>query len=144
MLTVIQRLFQFQIRHIGTWNVRSLRKTGKLANVMQEMRRMEVSIMGVAETCWQEHGTFASQRPKIRKDTDTDADTGWMGTGFFCSGRDKNRIGVGMIVAEEVLWSVMMVEPISERILIMRLKMKPANVLIVQIYAPVRMKRMKK
>ena len=41
-----------------------------------------------------------------------------------------------MIVAEEVLRSVMMVEPISERIIIMRLKMQPANVLIVQIYAP--------
>ena len=55
---------------------------------------------------------------------------------IFYSGGDKNRRGVGLIVAEEVLRSVMMVEPISERIIIMRLMMKPTNVLIVQIYAP--------
>src|SRR5688572_15852039 len=55
---------------------------------------------------------------------------------IFYSGGDKNRRGVGLIVAEEVLRSVMMVEPISERIIIMRLMMKPMNILIVQIYAP--------
>src|SRR5688572_17648699 len=55
---------------------------------------------------------------------------------FFYSGGDKNRRVVGLIVAEGVLRSVMMVEPISERIIIMRLMMKPMNLLIVQIYAP--------
>ena len=53
-------------------------------------------------------------------------------TRFFYSGGDKNRRGVGLIVAEEVLRSVMIVEPISERIMIMR----STNVMIVQIYAP--------
>src|SRR5688572_25460677 len=64
---------------LDTWNVRSLREEGKMANVMQEMRRMEVNIMGVAETCWQENGSITSQIPKERKDgmdTDTDADAG--------------------------------------------------------------------
>ena len=41
-----------------------------------------------------------------------------------------------MIVGEEVVKSVMMCEPISDRITIMRLKVAPINVLIVQIYAP--------
>src|SRR6059036_1595873 len=41
-----------------------------------------------------------------------------------------------MIVEEEVVKSVMMCEPISDRIMIMRLKMAPVNVLLVQIYAP--------
>src|SRR5206468_3756161 len=40
-----------------------------------------------------------------------------------------------MIVKEEVVKSVMMCEPISDRIMIMRLKMAPVNVLLVQIYA---------
>src|SRR5688572_27401485 len=123
---------------LGTWNVRSLRKEGKMANVMLEMRRMEVNIMGVAETCWQENGSITSQIPKERKDgmdTDTDADAGGDTYKIFYSGGDKNRRGVVLIVAEEVLRSVLMMEPISERIIITRLKMKPTNVLIVQIYA---------
>ena len=41
-----------------------------------------------------------------------------------------------MIVREEVAKSVVMCEPISDRIMIMRLKMAPVNVLLVQIYAP--------
>src|SRR6184192_3772246 len=54
----------------------------------------------------------------------------------FFSGGKKRRRGVGVIVREEVAKSVMMCEPISERILIMRLKVAPINVLLVQIYAP--------
>ena len=41
-----------------------------------------------------------------------------------------------MIVKEEVVKSVMMCEPISDRIMVMRLKMAPINVLLVQTYAP--------
>src|SRR3989442_15572157 len=41
-----------------------------------------------------------------------------------------------MIVKEDVVKSVMMCEPISGRIMVMRLKMAPVNVLLVQIYAP--------
>ena len=37
---------------------------------------------------------------------------------------------------EEMVKSVMMCEPISDRIIITRLKVAPINVLIVQIYAP--------
>src|SRR6184192_1836435 len=54
----------------------------------------------------------------------------------FFSGGKKRRRGVGVIVREEVAKSVMMCEPISERILIMRLKVAPINILLVQIYAP--------
>ena len=41
-----------------------------------------------------------------------------------------------MIVREKVVKSVMMWEPISDRIMIMRLKVAPINMLIVQVYAP--------
>src|SRR5688572_5887353 len=57
---------------LGTWNVRSLRKEGKMANVMQEMRRMKMNIMGAAETCWQESGSFTSHIPEDRDSV------GWM------------------------------------------------------------------
>ena len=37
---------------VGMWNVRSFRITGKLTNVLSELDRVVVEIMGVAETCW--------------------------------------------------------------------------------------------
>ena len=112
---------------VGTWNVRSLYKAGKLAGVMKEMKRMKIGIMGVAETCWDKEGTFTTQLPeKVGGDKFK----------VFFSGGVKKRRGVGVIVKEEVGRSVMMCAPISERIIVMRLKMTPINMLTVQIYAP--------
>ena len=55
---------------------------------------------------------------------------------MYSSGGDEKRRGVGMIVTEEVAKSVMICEPISDRIMVMRLKVTPVNVLVVQVYAP--------
>src|SRR6267154_5732447 len=112
---------------IGTWNVRSLNMTGKLANVLKEMKRMGVGIMGVAETFWGKEGDFTTQLPESEEGDKYHV---------FYSGEKRKRRGVGVIVREEVVKSVMMWEPISKRIMIMKLKVAPINMLIVQIYAP--------
>ena len=39
-------------RKIGTWNVRTLLKPEKLANVTKEMERVKIDILGLAETRW--------------------------------------------------------------------------------------------
>src|SRR3989442_15418800 len=112
---------------IATWNVRSLYVSGKLANVLSEMKRMEIDIMGVAETCWGGEGSFPAELPESE---------GGEKYKLFFSGGKKRRRGVGVIVREAVAKQEMMCEPISERILIMRLKVAPINILLVQIYAP--------
>src|SRR2546425_9659988 len=112
---------------IATWNVRSLYKSGKLANVLKEIKRMGIGIMGVAETMWNNEGSFTTELPES---------VGGDKSKVFFSEGEKNRRGVGVIVREEVAKSVMMCEPISDRIMIMRLKMAPIKILLVQIYAP--------
>src|SRR5206468_2202501 len=47
---------------IATWNERSLYVSGKLANVLSEMKRM--GIMGVAETCWNGERSFPAELPE--------------------------------------------------------------------------------
>lgn len=37
---------------IGTWNVRSLKQHGKLDNVIKEMKRLQIEIMGISDTKW--------------------------------------------------------------------------------------------
>ena len=73
---------------IGTWNVRSLQQVGKLANTVKEMKRMNVSIMGVAETFWKGESDFMTELPD------------------------------------------------SDRIMTVRLKAVPVNLLSIQVYAP--------
>src|SRR6267154_4599004 len=83
--------------------------------------------MGVAETFWAGDGSFQTQLPE--------SEGGDKYHVFYSGGKKKQR-GVGVIVREEVVKSVMMWEPISERIMITRLKMAAINMLLVQIYAP--------
>ena len=45
---------------IATWNARTLYQAGKLDNAIQEMKKMKIDILGIAETKWTESG-------KIRK-----------------------------------------------------------------------------
>jgi hypothetical protein len=41
---------------IGTWNVRTLNRGGKLENLKKEMQKNEVSILGVSEVRWKGQG----------------------------------------------------------------------------------------
>src|SRR6267154_1184835 len=56
---------------IGTWNVLSLNMPEKLANVLKEMKRMRVGIMGVAETFWKKIGLSQRSSQKLRKEINT-------------------------------------------------------------------------
>ena len=85
---------------------------------------MEIVIMGMAETCWDGEGSFPAELPESE---------GGDKYKVFFSGGEKNRRGVSVIVREGVAKSVVMCEPISDRIMIMRLKMARINVLLVQI-----------
>lgn len=39
-----------QTLKVGTWNVNSLYESGKLENVIQEMVRLKIDILGISET----------------------------------------------------------------------------------------------
>ena len=44
----------------GTWNVRTLNQGGKLENLKTEMRKNEVSALGVSEVQWRGQGEIRS------------------------------------------------------------------------------------
>jgi len=92
---------------------------------MQEMSRMGVDVMGVAETFWKDDGEFQTELPDS-----TDKFK------VIYSGGEKNRRGVGMILKGNARNSILLYRPISERIIVMRLQGVPVNLLILQVYAP--------
>ena len=53
------------ISKIGTWNVRTLYQPGKLSNVILEMKRLRINILGVCETRWKGSGKFREGKHTI-------------------------------------------------------------------------------
>lgn len=106
---------------IGTWNVRSLFDAGKLANLTQEMNRLKLDILGVAETWWPDAGECEVQN----------------GVFFYSGNSDpKHRKGVGIVITKELLKSVITFVPYSDRTALLKLKARPNDLNIIQVYAP--------
>ncbi|XP_047985756.1 craniofacial development protein 2-like [Leguminivora glycinivorella] len=108
---------------IGTWNVRSLIKTGKLENTIQEMKRLQLSILGLSEIKWSDNGI-------VNKDDVT----------LYYSGKpaaEKNHhYGVGMLIKKEMSKFVTNFVPYSDRCMLLQFNAKPFNLSVLQVYAP--------
>ena len=109
---------------IGTWNVRTMYQTGKCAQVIREMSRLKLDVLGIAECRWNGAGEVK------------------MGTGelvLYSGMQEEDAIhekGVAIILSSRVKDCLIEWEPVSERILVIRLKSRFQNVSIIQTYAP--------
>lgn len=106
---------------IGTWNVRSMFQPGKIHNTIQEMKRLNISILGISEMRWPQSGKCTID-----------------GYTIFYAGEDgpHHRNGVGVIVSEDVAKTVLNFTPISDRIAILQIQGDPIDMNIIQVYAP--------
>lgn len=104
---------------IGTWNVRTLYQTGKLHNVVKEMKRLKVNIMGIAETRWTGSGRIT-----------TDGNT------LIYSGAEEHERGVAILLDKQTSRSLENFWGVSDRIIVAKIKAQPFNVNIIQVYAP--------
>lgn len=107
------------IHRIATWNVQGM-NLGKLDIVKQEMDRLQVDILGISELHWTGNGYFHSDEYTV-----------------FYSGHDNvRRSGVAFIANKKTARVVESSREISDRIMTIRLRGKPLNITIVQVYAP--------
>lgn len=104
---------------MATWNVRTLTDLGKLENIKQEMKRMEINILGLCEMRWLGAGSLISEDVSI-----------------IYSGGDQQRNGIGIILDQKRARSVKGFWSISDRVLLVKLEGQPININIIQVYAP--------
>lgn len=104
----------------GTWNVRTLNAPGKLEELRREMKKYRWNVLGIAEMRWKGFG-------ENRTDD---------GHRIWHSGGHKHVHGVGFMVHKDTVRSVLECSPVSDRIISIRIKAKPVNVTIIQVYAP--------
>ena len=105
---------------IATWNVKTLHRAGKLTNAEQEMKRMGWDILGMSEVRWTGEGSTHTED----------------GSQFFYSGGDIARHGVGILVTTTITQHVKGFFPVSDRVLLLKLKGAPFDINLIQIYAP--------
>ena len=107
---------------IGNWNVRTLYRSGNIAQAVRELTSRNIDIMGISETHWTGQGKVQLAE----------------GETIIYSGRDDDihREGVGILMSKSAASALMDWTPISERIIQARYYSHHIKLTIVHIYAP--------
>lgn len=106
-------------RMIGTWNIRTMRQLGKLENIIIEIEKMKLEILGLCETRWPNSGDFWSENYRM----------------IHSQGKN-GQCGVGVVIHKT--WGVKVTNYIiySERIIMIQLEAEPYDLFIIQVYMP--------
>ena len=104
---------------VGTWNVRTLYQAGKLDNLVKEMERLKVNVFGISETRWTDTGVFTSGDCTM-----------------ISSGSTTHERGVAVLLDKATSRSLIGYWCVSDRVMLVKLAVKPFNLAIVQVYAP--------
>ena len=107
--------------NLGAWNVRTMFEMTKTAQVLKEMKRYNLDILGVSECRWTGSGR------KVNSDGSTI---------LFSGLDDMHSSGVALIINKAKTKSLMEWEPISDRLLRARFDSKHCKLSIIQCYAP--------
>lgn len=91
---------------------------GKSHNVIEEMKRLEVKIMGVSEMRWKGKGQSTIEEHTI----------------YYSGNNDHHKNGVGIIVTNEIISYVKNFLPHSERVMMLQIAANPVDINIIHIY----------
>jgi exonuclease III len=83
----------------GTWNVRSLHRTGLLKTIVKELGKCKLELLGVQEVRWEEGGTEQAEDY----------------TFLYGEGNGDHQSGTGFFVPKRIILAVRRVEYISDR-----------------------------
>ena len=101
--------------------MRTLRPAGKLEQLTHAMSRYHWNIVGLCEMRWKNFGEMSTDdRHKV----------------YFSGEEGKHEYGVGFLVHKDVVGAVLGCQPVSSRLISIRLRAAPFNITIIQVYAP--------
>ena len=104
---------------IGTWNVRTMQKRGKLENIKREMSRNRLNILGLSEVRWKESRDLTSD-----------------GLRMICTAAKQGQGGVAILLDRETSMRVTKIVLQNDRLLLVKIQAEPADLVIIQVYMP--------
>ena len=102
--------------------MRTMITDGKVEIAENEMKQLRVNFLRLSEVRWASKGHF-----------DTKMEDNMI---IYSGSETKRKAGVGMILHRQTVGSLMGYNPISNRILTVRIAAKPWNLTLIQEYAP--------
>ena len=107
--------------NMATWNVRTLFAPGRLQQVIDEAQRLQIDILGLSEVRWTGQGRTVSTN-------------GWE---IWHSGDDTMpHRGVAFLISKAAAKSILKVDAISDRIIVLRIDAKPRPITLILVYMP--------
>ena len=104
---------------IGTWNVRTMRRRGKLENVKREMTRNKINVLGLCEVRWKGEGDFMSDDVRV----------------IYSGGKESQR-GVAVLLDSMSAKRVLKVVCVSDRLMMVKVTADPVDMVIIPVYLP--------
>jgi hypothetical protein len=106
-------------RRFGTWNVRSLYRTGTLKTVARELGKCKLDLVGVQQVRWEKDGTEWAEDY----------------TFFYGQGNGVHQLGTGFFIQKRIISAVRRVEFISDRMLYIILRGCWCNIIVLNVLA---------
>ena len=114
-----------QALKVGTWNARGTNQQGKIQILVEQMAKVNIEILGMAETFWKGETSF-----QLMAATNQERYT------VIMKGGEKSRRGVGFIGRKGIEDMLVMIDSKGDSIAGILLSTKPVETIIVQIYMP--------
>ncbi|CAH1266795.1 Hypp3576 [Branchiostoma lanceolatum] len=105
---------------IGTWNVRTLYQTGKMAQLLREFEENQLNILGISEMRWTGSGKLYNEGKTV----------------LYSGHEEQHRRGVGFVLDKEASRALIGWKPVNERIITARFESRHGKTTILQVYAP--------
>lgn len=108
-----------KIMKIGTWNVQTLLRPGKMNEVANEVMRYGVEVAAIQEMRWKGEGEIKKKKYTL----------------LYSGEKNQGKNGIGFIVTSKIDGNIMTFKPINGRIAYLRIRAK-TNMSLVNCYAP--------
>jgi hypothetical protein len=104
----------------GTWNVRSMYRSGSLMTVARELAKYKLDLVGVQEVGWDKEGTVRAGEY----------------TFFYGKGQKNHQLGTGFFVHQRRVSALKRMEFVSDRMPHIVLRGRWCNIILLNAHAP--------